>query len=86
MAVFLDGDYSDRPSGLPMILAPIIQGSADITSLLSGKNNPGALPWHQSFGNRLAAGLSRPSYGAMTSVKRLDGKSASTRPMACASL
>lgn len=65
MVVFLDGDYSDRPSGLPMILAPIIRGSADITlgSRLSGKNNPGALPWHQSFGNRLAAGLIRPSYG-----------------------
>src|SRR6185437_4600388 len=57
IVVFLDGDYSDRPSELPILLAPIINGSADITlgSRLNGKNNRGALPWHQSFGNRLAA-------------------------------
>jgi glycosyltransferase involved in cell wall biosynthesis len=60
--VFLDGDYSDRPSELPIILAPIIEGRADIT-LGSRKNNPGALPWHQSFGNHLAAGLIRILYG-----------------------
>src|ERR1700757_633126 len=27
--VFLDGDYSDRPSELPVLLEPIIQGYAD---------------------------------------------------------
>lgn len=65
VVVFLDGDYSDRPSELPMILAPIIEGRADITlgSRLSGKGNSGALPWHQSFGNRLASGLIRFLYG-----------------------
>src|SRR6266571_3544546 len=59
VVVFLDGDYSDRPSELPILLAPIVEGRADITvgSRLSGKGNRGALPWHQSFGNRLAAGL-----------------------------
>jgi len=31
VVVFLDGDYSDRPSELPIILAPIIEGRADIT-------------------------------------------------------
>lgn len=63
--VFLDGDYSDRPSELPIILAPIIDGRADITlgSRCNGKSNPGALLWHQSFGNRLAAGLIRRLYG-----------------------
>lgn len=61
VVVFLDGDYSDRPSELPLLLAPILDGRADITlgSRLSGKSNPGALPWHQAFGNRLAAGLIR---------------------------
>jgi hypothetical protein len=46
-------------------LGPILEGRADITlgSRLSGKGNPGALPWHQSFGNRLAAGLIRRLYG-----------------------
>ena len=65
LVVFLDGDYSDRPSELPALLAPIIEDRADIVlgSRLSGTGNPGALPWHQSFGNRLAAGLIRLLYG-----------------------
>src|SRR6266436_2796286 len=69
VVVFLDGDYSDRPSELPIILAPIIEGRADITlgSRFGGKSNPGALPWHQSFGNRLAAGLIRLLYGLKVS-------------------
>ncbi|HWY07304.1 MAG TPA: glycosyltransferase family 2 protein [Candidatus Acidoferrales bacterium] len=69
VVVFLDGDYSDRPAELPMILAPVIEGRADITlgSRLGGKSNPGALPWHQSFGNRLAAGLIRLLYGVKIS-------------------
>ena len=59
VVVFLDGDYSDRPSELPIILAPIIDGRADITlgSRLSGPRTPGALPWHAAFGNWLAARL-----------------------------
>jgi glycosyltransferase involved in cell wall biosynthesis len=65
IVVFLDGDYSDRPSELPMVLGPIIQGDADITlgSRLGEQNMPAALPWHQVFGNRLAAGLIRHLYG-----------------------
>lgn len=69
VVVFLDGDYSDRPSELPVILAPIIEGRADITlgSRLGRKSNSGALPWHQSFGNRLASGLIRRLYGVKIS-------------------
>jgi glycosyltransferase involved in cell wall biosynthesis len=69
VVVFLDGDYSDRPSELPVLLAPIIEGRADITlgSRLGSKSNPGALPWHQTFGNRLAAGLIRLLYGVKVS-------------------
>ena len=65
VVVFLDGDYSDRPSELPVILAPIIEGRADITlgSRFGCKSNPGALPWHQAFGNRFAAALIRLLYG-----------------------
>ena len=65
VVVFLDGDYSDRPSELPLLLAPIVEGRADITlgSRLGSNSNPGALPWHQSFGNRLSAGLIRILYG-----------------------
>jgi len=69
VVVFLDGDYSDRPSELPLILAPILEGRADITlgSRFGGTGNRGALPWHQSFGNRLAAGLIRLLYGVKIS-------------------
>jgi hypothetical protein len=65
IVVFLDGDYSDRPSELPILLGPIIQGHADITlgSRLGEQRNPAALPWHQALGNRLAASLIRPLYG-----------------------
>jgi len=75
VVVFLDGDYSDRPSELPLLLAPISEGRADITlgsrlhdSSRVGTDSaqpdfPPALPWHQVFGNRLAAGLIRLLYG-----------------------
>jgi glycosyltransferase involved in cell wall biosynthesis len=65
LVVFLDGDYSDRPDELPLLLAPIIEGRADITlgSRLTKQNLPGALPWHSALGNRLAATLIRALYG-----------------------
>lgn len=65
VVVFLDGDYSDRPSELPLLLAPIHDGSADIVldARLHERISAGALPWHQAFGNRLAAGLIRFLYG-----------------------
>jgi len=69
VVVFLDGDYSDRPSELPILLAPIVDGRADITlgSRLQGRRSAGALPWHQVLGNRLAAGLIRLLYGVKVS-------------------
>jgi glycosyltransferase involved in cell wall biosynthesis len=59
VVVFLDGDYSDRPAELPLLLGPISDGRAHITigSRLSKPRTPGALPWHATFGNRVAAGL-----------------------------
>src|SRR5437899_2070038 len=65
VVVFLDGDYSDRPSELPILLAPITEGRADITlgSRLQKQRFGGALPWQQVFGNRLAASLIRLLYG-----------------------
>ena len=69
VVVFLDGDYSDRPSELPILLAPIIDGWADITlgSRLSNKSHQAALPWHQALGNRFAASLIRLLYGVKIS-------------------
>ena len=63
VVVFLDGDYSDRPSELPILLAPITEGRADITLGSRQQRSARALPWHQVFGNRLAAGLIRLLYG-----------------------
>ena len=65
VAVFLDGDYSDRPAELPLLLAPIFEGCADITigSRLGEQRVRGAFPWHAVFGNWLAAGLIRFLYG-----------------------
>jgi glycosyltransferase involved in cell wall biosynthesis len=64
VAVFLDGDYSDRPSELRLLLVPILEGRADITlgARLHAGNSAEALPWHQTFGNRLAARLIRIFY------------------------
>ena len=69
VVVFLDGDYSDRPSELPILLAPIIEGRADITlgSRLQARLSAAALPWHQVLGNRLAASLIRLLYGLQIS-------------------
>jgi glycosyltransferase involved in cell wall biosynthesis len=69
VVVFLDGDYSDRPSELPILLAPIIEGRADITlgSRMGEQRIPGALPWQQVLGNRLAAGLITHLYGVKVS-------------------
>jgi glycosyltransferase involved in cell wall biosynthesis len=65
VVVFLDGDYSDRPAELPLLLTPIVAGRADITlgSRLGKQSIPGALLWHAAFGNRLAAVLIRLLYG-----------------------
>lgn len=63
--VFLDGDYSDRPAELPLLLAPIAEGRADVTigSRLAGPRAASALPWHALFGNCLAASLITNLFG-----------------------
>jgi glycosyltransferase involved in cell wall biosynthesis len=65
VVVFLDGDYSDRPAELPLLLAPIAAGRAGVTigSRLAGRRTPGAMAWHAALGNWLAAGLISNLYG-----------------------
>src|SRR6516165_103280 len=69
VVVFLDGDYSDRPAELPLLLAPIAEGRADITigSRIAGSRVPGALPWHALFGNWVAAKMIKNLYGVRIS-------------------
>jgi glycosyltransferase involved in cell wall biosynthesis len=64
--VFLDADYSDDPSELPLLLAPLISGGADLVigSRVLGVLEPGAFTGVQAFGNWLAARLLRLLFGA----------------------
>jgi glycosyltransferase involved in cell wall biosynthesis len=65
LLVFLDGDYSFLPAELPVILAPILAGEADLVlgSRYRGHIAPGAMPPQQRFGNWLAARLMNSLYG-----------------------
>lgn len=64
IVVILDGDHSDYPEDLPLLLAPIKNGQADfvIGSRVKGAEK-GALQWNQRFGNTLACGMIRRLYG-----------------------
>ena len=54
VVAFLDGDYSDPPADLPRLLAPILDGSADLTlGCREMDSHPHALPLHARLGNRL---------------------------------
>lgn len=59
--VYLDGDRSDDPRDLQRMLAPILDGSADLVlgSRVRGNLQPGALPPHQRAGNWVALQLLR---------------------------
>jgi glycosyltransferase involved in cell wall biosynthesis len=63
--VFLDGDYSFLPAELPVVLAPILMGEADLVlgSRYRGHIAPGAMPPQQRFGNWLVARLMNALYG-----------------------
>jgi glycosyltransferase involved in cell wall biosynthesis len=65
LLVYLDGDRSDRPDDLPLLLAPILAGDADLVlgSRIVGSAEPGSLTGPQRFGNWLATLLIRVLYG-----------------------
>jgi glycosyltransferase involved in cell wall biosynthesis len=65
IVVFLDADGADDPGHLPELLAPIVQGQAELAlgSRLAGRIEPGAMPWHQHIGNWLAAEMIHRLYG-----------------------
>ncbi len=51
---FLDGDYSDPPGDLPRVLAPLLDGSADLVlGCRCLARHPQAMPAHARLGNRL---------------------------------
>jgi glycosyltransferase involved in cell wall biosynthesis len=64
--VFLDGDHSDYPEEMPLLVAPLLRGEADmvIGSRALGEREAGSMMPQQIFGNWLATTLLRRLYGA----------------------
>ncbi len=63
--VFLDGDFSDHPSEMPLLTAPVASGEMDLVigSRVLGLREKGALTPQQVFGNWLATRLIQWIYG-----------------------
>ncbi|PYT09428.1 MAG: UDP-glucose--dolichyl-phosphate glucosyltransferase [Acidobacteria bacterium] len=61
IVVFLDADFSDHPGELPLLLAPIEEGRADLVigSRAMGRRERGSLMPQARFGNWLATRLIR---------------------------
>jgi len=66
IVVFVDGDYSDRPSEMTALVEPILDGTADfvIGSRILGEREPGALAPQARWGNWLATWMLRILYDA----------------------
>lgn len=65
VVVFLDGDYSDHPDELPLVVAPILSGDADLVigSRAIGRAERGALSPQQRIGNAIACHALSMLYG-----------------------
>lgn len=63
--LFLDADGADDPSYTANLLEPIVLNEVDfvIGSRLLGKREPGALPQHAAWGNRLSVFLIKKLFG-----------------------
>ena len=68
IVVFLDGDYSDYPEEMPLLIDPIASGQADfvIGSRILGKRTKDAIPRIAVFGNRVISWTLRVLYGYHT--------------------
>ena len=65
IVVFVDGDYSDRPSEMRALVQPILDDEVDfvVGSRVLGSREPGALAPHARAGNLLATWMIRSLYG-----------------------
>lgn len=65
IVVFLDGDYSDYPDELPLVVSPIVHDKMDLVigSRRLGNMEDGAMTFPQRFGNWLAPALIRLFFG-----------------------
>ena len=66
IVVFLDGDFSDYPNEMTMLVAPILRSEADLVigSRTLGQPEKGALLTQARWGNALATRLIRIFFGA----------------------
>lgn len=65
LIILMDGDRSDRPDELSLLLEPLLGGRADLVigSRMLGSYEPGSLLPQQIVGNRVATVLLRLLYG-----------------------
>lgn len=65
IVVFLDGDYSDHPEELPLLLEPILSGKAEmvIGARVARLREKGSMMPQQIFGNWLATWMMRILFG-----------------------
>jgi glycosyltransferase involved in cell wall biosynthesis len=61
--LFIDGDHSDFPEDLPLLMRPVAEGRADLAIGVRVPVGRGALTLPQRFGNALACSLVRLLYG-----------------------
>lgn len=63
--VLMDGDRSDVPAELPLLMEPVLKGEADLVvgSRMLGSYEKGSLLPQQIVGNKVAATLARILYG-----------------------
>jgi glycosyltransferase involved in cell wall biosynthesis len=63
--VFLDGDRSDDPTQMKVVVGPLLDNRADLVigSRLKGALEKGAMPLHGRLGNRFIVSLLRLLYG-----------------------
>ncbi len=67
IVVFLDGDYSDYPEELSMLVAPILNREVDFVVGARTKvlQEPGSMTFQQRFGNKLATILMKYIFGSI---------------------
>lgn len=65
IAVFLDGDYSDDPNEITLLLKPVIEENFDFVlgSRVLGKREQGSFPFHARGGNYFAGVLMKYFWG-----------------------
>ncbi len=71
IVVLMDGDRSDQPRELPLLLGPLLSGEADLVigSRILGEYEPGSLLPQQIFGNKVATAFLRLAFGVrMTDI------------------